>query len=194
VSSTGTFAGAPPTYAKNVIFKETELPGAYVIELERRNDARGFFARAWCANEFADQGLSTRLVQANLSFNVRNGTVRGMHFQLGPHAEVKIVRCTRGAVYDVIIDLRPDSATFKQWIGVELDADSRNAIYVPEGFAHGYQTLAPETETLYQVSEFYAPHAESGVRWDDPAFGIEWPDPRNAFLSEKDRNWPDFEE
>jgi dTDP-4-dehydrorhamnose 3,5-epimerase len=177
-----------------VLFKETELPGAYVIELERREDERGFFARAWCANEFADQGLSTRLVQANLSFNVRPSTVRGMHFQLGEHAEVKIVRCTRGAVYDVIIDLRPDSTTFKQWIGVELDAETRNAIYIPEGFAHGYQTLVPETETLYQVSEFYAPHAEGGVRWDDPAFGIEWPDPENAFLSEKDRNWPDFEE
>jgi dTDP-4-dehydrorhamnose 3,5-epimerase len=120
--------------------------------------------------------------------------VRGMHFQLGEHAEVKIVRCTRGAVYDVIIDLRPDSPTYKQWIGVELDADTRNAIYIPEGFAHGYQTLVPETETLYQVSEFYAPHAEGGVRWDDPAFGIEWPDPANAFLSEKDKNWPDFAE
>jgi dTDP-4-dehydrorhamnose 3,5-epimerase len=194
VSSAGTSVGAPPAYAKHVLFKETELPGAYVIDLERREDERGFFARAWCANEFAEQGLSTRLVQANLSFNMRKSTVRGMHFQLGPHAEVKIVRCTRGAVYDVIIDLRPDSTTFKQWIGVELDADTRNAIYIPEGFAHGYQTLVPETETLYQVSEFYAPHAEGGVRWDDPAFGIDWPDPANAFLSEKDRNWPDFAE
>jgi dTDP-4-dehydrorhamnose 3,5-epimerase len=176
-----------------VIFSETELPGAFVLELERREDERGFFARAWCADEFAEHGLSTRLVQANLSFNVREGTVRGMHFQLGPHAEAKVVRCTRGAVYDVIIDLRPDSPAFKRWIGVELDADSRRAIYVPEGFAHGYQTLTPETETFYQVSEYYAPQAEGGVRWDDPAFDIDWPDPANAFLSDKDMNWPDFE-
>jgi dTDP-4-dehydrorhamnose 3,5-epimerase len=175
-----------------VIFTETELPGAYVIDLERREDERGFFARAWCAKEFAEHGLSTTLVQANLSFNVRKGTVRGMHFQVEPNAEDKLVRCTRGAVYDVIIDLRPESGTYKQWLGLELDADSRRALYVPKGFAHGYQTLAPDTETFYQVSEYYTPEAEDGVRWDDPAFGIEWPDPANAFLSEKDRSWPDF--
>jgi dTDP-4-dehydrorhamnose 3,5-epimerase len=175
-----------------MLFTETELPGAYVIDLERREDERGFFARAWCADEFAEHGLSTRLVQANLSFNVRKGTVRGMHFQVEPHAEDKLVRCTRGAIYDVIIDLRPDSSTFKRWLGVELDAVSRRALYVPQGFAHGYQTLVPETETFYQVSEYYTPEAEGGVRWNDPAFGIEWPDPANAFLSEKDRNWPDF--
>ncbi len=175
-----------------MIFTETELPGAYVIDLEPREDERGFFARAWCANEFGDHGLSTVLVQANLSSNKRQGTLRGMHFQNAPHAEVKIVRCTRGAVYDVIIDLRPDSPTYTKWIGVELDADKRRAIYVPEGFAHGYQTLVPETETLYQVSEYYAPQAEGGVLWNDPAFGIEWPDPDNAFLSEKDKNWPAF--
>ena len=175
-----------------MIFTETELPGAYVIDLERREDERGFFARAWCAEEFAEHGLSTKLVQANLSFNLRKGTLRGMHFQVDPHAEAKLVRCTRGAVYDVIVDLRPGSDTYKRWVGIELDADSRRAVYVPEGFAHGYQTLEPETETFYQVSEYYTPEAEGGVRWDDPAFGIEWPDPANALMSEKDRSWPDF--
>jgi dTDP-4-dehydrorhamnose 3,5-epimerase len=175
-----------------MLFTETELQGAYVVDLERREDERGFFARAWCADEFAEHGLSTRLVQANLSFNARKGTVRGMHFQVEPHAEDKLVRCTRGSIYDVIIDLRPESSTFKRWLGVELDADSRRALYVPQGFAHGYQTLVPETETFYQVSEYYTPEAEGGVRWNDPAFRIEWPDPANAFLSEKDRNWPDF--
>jgi dTDP-4-dehydrorhamnose 3,5-epimerase len=175
-----------------VIFTETELPGAYVIDLERREDERGFFARAWCADEFAQHGLSTTLVQANLSFNVQQGIVRGMHFQVEPHAEDKLVRCTRGAIYDVIVDLRPESDTYKRWLGVELDAESRRALYVPKGFAHGYQTLVPDTETFYQVSEWYTPEAERGVRWDDPAFGIEWPDPAKALLSEKDRNWPDF--
>ena len=175
-----------------MLFTETELPGAYLIDLERREDERGFFARAWCADEFAEHGLSTKLVQANLSFNVRQGTVRGMHLQVEPHAEDKLVRCTRGAIYDVIIDLRPESKTYTRWLGVELDADSGRALYVPKGFAHGYQTLVPESETFYLVSEYYTPEAEDGVRWDDPAFGIEWPDRANAFLSEKDRNWPDF--
>lgn len=177
-----------------MIFTETELPGAFVIDLERREDERGFFARAWCAREFSEHGLSTELVQANLSFNVRKGTLRGMHFQVEPHAEAKVVRCTRGAIYDVLIDLRPESNTYTRWVGIELDADARRAVYVPEGFAHGYQTLGPDTETFYQVSAYYAPEAEGGVRWDDPAFGIEWPDATNAFLSEKDMNWPDFRE
>jgi dTDP-4-dehydrorhamnose 3,5-epimerase len=176
-----------------VIFIETELAGAFVIDLERREDERGFFARAWCAEEFTDHGLSPRLVQANLSFNRHEGTIRGMHYQVEPHAEAKLVRCTRGGVYDVIVDLRPDSQTFKRWIGVELTDENRRAIYVPEGFAHGYQTLTPEAETYYQVSESYAPDAERGVRWDDPAFGIEWPNPSNPILSDKDRTWPDFE-
>jgi dTDP-4-dehydrorhamnose 3,5-epimerase len=175
-----------------VIFTETELPGAFVIDLERRDDPRGFFARAWCANEFAQHGLSTRLVQANLSFNDEAGTVRGMHFQREPAAEAKVIRATRGAIFDAIIDLRPDSPTFKRWIGVELTADNRRALYVPEGFAHGYQTLVPDTETFYLVSEFYTPEAEGGVRWNDPAFGIDWPSPENPILSEKDASWPDF--
>lgn len=175
-----------------MIFTETELPGAFVVDLEPREDSRGFFARAWCADEFAQHGLNSRLVQSNLSFNDRAGTLRGMHFQRVPHAEAKLIRCTRGAIYDAIIDLRPDSATYRRWTAVELTAENRRALYVPEGFAHGYQTLEPSTETFYQVSEYYTPSAEGGVRWDDPAFGIEWPDPTNALLSDKDRTWPDF--
>lgn len=175
-----------------MIFTETELPGAFLIDLERREDPRGFFARAWCADEFAEHGLNTRLVQANLSFNDQTGTLRGMHFQREPAAEAKVIRATRGAIFDAIIDLRPDSPTYKRWIGVDLTADNRRALYVPEGFAHGYQTLAPDTETFYLVSEFYTPEAEGGVRWNDPAFGIEWPSPERPLLSDKDASWPDF--
>lgn len=175
-----------------MIFTETELAGAFVVDLERREDDRGFFARAWCANEFTDHGLNPRLVQANLSFNDRKGTLRGMHFQREPAAEAKLIRCTRGSIFDAIVDLRPGSRTFKRWIGVELTAENRRALYVPEGFAHGYQTLEPDTETYYLVSEYYTPEAEGGVRWNDPAFGIEWPDPANPLLSEKDASWPDF--
>jgi dTDP-4-dehydrorhamnose 3,5-epimerase len=175
-----------------VIFEQTRLSGAFFVDVERREDSRGFFARTWCANEFADHGLTTEVVQANVSFNPRQGTLRGMHFQRAPHAETKLVRCTRGAIYDVVVDLRRDSDTYKEWVGVELSADNRRALFVPEGFAHGYQTLVPDAEVFYQVSEYYTPGAEGGVRWDDPAFGIEWPDPDNAFLSDKDRSWPDF--
>lgn len=173
-------------------FEETRLSGAFVLDLERREDDRGFFARTWCANELGEHGLNTGLVQANMSWNPRQGTLRGMHFQHPPHAEAKVVRATRGAIYDVIIDLREGSQTYKQWIGVELSADNGRALYVPEGFAHGFQTLVPEVEVHYLVTEFYTPEAEGGVRWNDPAFGIDWPDPANAFLSEKDANWPDF--
>jgi len=175
-----------------MIFEETELPGAFVIELERREDERGFFARTWCANEYADHGLAINLVQANVSWNPRQGTLRGMHFQSAPHAEVKIVRCTRGAIHDVIIDLRENSPGYKQWIGVDLTEENRRALYVPEGFAHGFQTLVPESEVHYLVTEFYAPSAEGGVRWDDPAFGIQWPDPEHVVVSDKDAAWPDF--
>ena len=174
-------------------FAETRLEGAVVIDLERREDERGFFARTWCATEFSDHGLDTRLVQANMSWNPRPGTLRGMHFQHPPHAEAKVVRCVRGAIYDVIVDLRADSATFKEWIGVELSGENGRALYVPEGFAHGFQTLVPDCEVHYVVTEFYTPSAEGGVRWNDPAFGIDWPDPENALLSEKDRSWADFE-
>lgn len=175
-----------------MLFTEIELAGAFVVELERREDDRGFFARAWCEDEFAAQGLDTRVSQCNLSFNERQGTLRGMHYQVAPHAEVKVVRCTQGAVYDVIVDLRPGSPTYRRWTAVELSAENRRLLYVPEGFAHGYQTLEDATETFYQVSVPYTPEAERGVRWDDPAFSIEWPDVPQRVISEKDRNWPDF--
>jgi dTDP-4-dehydrorhamnose 3,5-epimerase len=175
-----------------VLFTPTELSDVYIVDLERREDERGFFARAWCAREFREQRLSTDLVQCNLSFNRRRGTLRGMHFQREPHAEAKLVRCTRGGVYDVAVDLRTDSPTHMRWVGVELTADNRRALYVPEGFAHGYQTLVDDTETFYQVSEWYTPEAESGVRWNDPAFGIEWPLPDDPVLSPKDAAWPDY--
>jgi dTDP-4-dehydrorhamnose 3,5-epimerase len=175
-----------------MIFTETELPGAYVIDLERREDERGFFARTWCADEYAEHGLNTRLVQANMSWNPLKATVRGMHFQHEPHAEVKVIRVTRGAIYDVIIDLRPDSPTYKRWTGVDLNAENGRALYVPEGFAHGFQTLEPHSEVHYLVSEFYTPGAEGGVRWDDPAFAIEWPPADERVISEKDQSWPDF--
>jgi len=177
-----------------VIFTETELAGAFVLDLEEREDERGFFARTWCAAEFRDHGISDRVTQANMSWNPRQGTLRGMHFQRAPHAEMKLVRCTRGAIYDVAVDLRPDSPTHRRWIGVELTADNRRALVVPEGFAHGFQTLVPDCEVSYHVSAAYAPEAEGGVRWNDPAFGIEWPDPDNAFLSDKDASWPDYAE
>lgn len=173
-----------------MIFTETDLPGAYVVDLEPREDERGFFARAWCRDEFAAQGLSTELVQCNISYNRHKGTVRGMHFQNAPHAEIKLVRCTQGAIYDVIIDLRPDSPAHKRWIGVELTAANRRTLYVPKGFAHGFQTLADETETFYQVSDPYAPDSEGGVRFDDPAFGIEWPLGAPTVVSGKDQGWP----
>jgi dTDP-4-dehydrorhamnose 3,5-epimerase len=177
-----------------VIFQELEIRGAFVVELEKREDERGFFARAWCAREFAEHGLTPRLVQVNVSFNERAGTLRGMHFQRAPHEEAKSVRCTRGAIYDVVLDLRPDSQSYKRWAAVELSADNRRMLYVPEGCAHGYQTLVDDTETLYEVSEFYAPDSEGGVRWDDPAFGIEWPHADERILSPKDASWPDFNE
>jgi dTDP-4-dehydrorhamnose 3,5-epimerase len=175
-----------------VIFTELELAGAYVLDPERREDDRGFFARAWCADELAERGLETRLAQANLSYNRRRGTVRGMHMQEPPHAEVKVIRATRGAVYDVIVDLREGSPTRGRWVGVELSAENGRAVYVPEGFAHGYQTLVDDAETFYLVSEFYAPGAERGYRWDDQAFAIEWPQPEGAIVSEKDASWPDW--
>ena len=174
-------------------FTETELQGAFAIDLEPREDERGFFARAWCEQELADHGLDTRVSQCNLAYNTKEGTLRGMHYQAPPHAEVKLVRCTSGGVYDVIIDLRPDSPSYMGWIGVELTAENRRALYVPEGFAHGYQTLSDGTETYYQVSAPYTPAAERGVRWDDPVFGIEWPPAAERVISEKDRAWPDYQ-
>ena len=173
-----------------MIFRETELPGAFVVDLEPLQDERGFFARAWSASEFAERGLSSSLVQANIAFNHRRGTVRGLHYQVAPHAEDKLVRCTRGAIFDVAVDLRPDSPTYMRWTGVELSAENRTMLYVPKGCAHGYQTLEDETEALYHVTAAYEPAAERGLRWDDPAIGIAWRDLGEPILSEKDRSWP----
>jgi dTDP-4-dehydrorhamnose 3,5-epimerase len=175
-----------------MIFTESELGGAWVIDIDPREDDRGFFARAWCEREFEAHGLSTRVVQCNVSYNHERATLRGMHYQAPPHAEVKLIRCTRGAIYDVIVDLRADSSTYKRWVAVELTAENRRMLYIPEGFAHGYQTLVDDTETYYQVSEFYEPASERGLRWDDPAFGIAWPDAERRIISDKDRTWPDY--
>ncbi|HLO13704.1 MAG TPA: dTDP-4-dehydrorhamnose 3,5-epimerase [Anaerolineales bacterium] len=171
-----------------MIFTETRLKGAFTIDLEPRTDERGFFARAWCEDEFKKHGLNPRLVQCNISFNKKQGTLRGMHYQAEPYPEAKLVRCMMGAVYDVIIDLRPDSATFKQWISVELTAENRTAIYIPEGLAHGFQTLVDNTELFYQMSEFYHPECVRGVRWDDPVFGIKWPI-KDMILSKRDNEY-----
>ena len=173
-------------------FVETPLPGAYLIEPEPVGDDRGFFARMWCHNEFAEHALETNLAQCNLSFNERAGTLRGMHFQEDPHPEVKLVRCTRGAVWDAIVDLRPDSPTYCQWYGATITAENRAMLYVPAGFAHGYLTLTDAAEVFYQVTEFYHRDLEGGVRWDDPAFGIDWPMDGPFILSPKDRSWPDY--
>jgi dTDP-4-dehydrorhamnose 3,5-epimerase len=174
---------------KIMLFTETKLNGAFIIDLELKSDDRGFFARTFCAKEFEAHGLKPAVSQCNLSFNHKAGTLRGMHYQVTPACETKLVRCTRGAVYDVIIDLRPDSPTYRQHIGVELSADNRRALYVPEMFAHGYQTLTDDAEVVYQVTEFYTPGYERGARYNDPAFGIEWPMPV-AVISDKDANWP----
>ena len=177
-----------------MIFTETELPGAYMLDLERREDQRGFFARVWGIDELGERGLETRIVQASIAFNKRKGTLRGMHMQGAPHEEVKVVRAISGSVLDVIVDLRPESPTYRRWTAVELSAANGRALYVPKGFAHGFQTLEDDTETLYLISEFYAPEAERGLRWNDPAFAIEWPDPEHAILSDKDASWPDWSE
>lgn len=172
-------------------FTETDLKGAYIIELNKLEDERGFFARTWCKNEFESQGLNTVFVQANMSTNKVQGTLRGMHYQISPYEETKLIRCTKGAIYDVIIDLRPESSTYKKWIGVNLTSDNYKILYVPENFAHGFITLQDDTEVSYQVSQFYAPGSERGARYNDPAFGINWPS-YISVISEKDKNWPDF--
>ncbi len=172
-----------------MIFKETKLRDAYVIEPELIEDERGFFMRIWSWEEFSGRGLSPRIVQCNTSFNKQQGTLRGMHYQIPPHEEVKLVRCTAGAIYDVIIDLREDSPTRLKWIGVELSARNRLMVYVPEGFAHGFQTLTDDTEVFYQVSAYYHQESARGVRWDDPAFSINWP-LEISVISERDRSHP----
>jgi dTDP-4-dehydrorhamnose 3,5-epimerase len=177
-----------------MLFHETRLKGAYEIELELHRDERGSFGRTYCWREFEAHGLNPRLVQCNVSCNRARGTLRGMHYQEAPHQEAKLIRCTRGAVYDVIIDLRPESPTFRGWIAVELSGQPgrpSGMLYVPAGFAHGFQTLEDDTEVFYQMSEFYAPEAAQGFRWNDPAFAVEWPEPVRV-ISDRDRRYPDF--
>jgi len=169
-----------------MLFSETGLAGAFIVDLERREDERGFFAREFCQEEFKEHGLKPAVVQANLAFNIKSGTLRGMHFQYPPAAESKLVRCVRGAILDIIVDLRPESPTYLQHVAVELDEDNWRALYVPERFAHGYQALRDNTVTSYHVGEFYSPRAEGGLLHDDPALGLEWPMPVSV-ISEKDR-------
>jgi dTDP-4-dehydrorhamnose 3,5-epimerase len=175
-----------------MIFTETKLKGAYIVDLETRTDDRGGFARAFCAQEFEAHGLKQTFVQTNLSFSYKAGTLRGMHYQIPPACETKFIRCIKGAVYDVIVDLRPDSPTYLQYVGVELTAENRRALYIPEMFAHGYQILVDDSEVIYQVGEFYTPGCERGFRYDDPAIGIDWPLPVSV-ISDKDAAWSPFE-
>ena len=171
-------------------FTESKLKGAYIIEPELITDERGFFARSWCQQEFEKRGLNSRLLQCNISFNHKKGTLRGMHYQTKPYEEAKLVRCTKGGIYDVIIDLRGESPTFKQWDSVELTAENYKMLYVPEGFAHGFQTLEDNTEVFYQMSEFYHSESARGLRWDDPRLGINWPVLDSMVISEKDNSYP----
>jgi len=174
-----------------MIFTETLLKGAFVIDSEPVRDERGMFARTWCQKEFEAQGLKVTWVQSSLSVSSRRGTLRGMHYQIAPHEEVKLVRCTMGAIYDVIVDLRPDSSTYCQYLGVTLFAKDRRALYIPQGFAHGFLTLSDNSEVSYHMSELYSPASARGFRWNDATFGIEWPEPVMV-ISEKDRTWPEF--
>ena len=174
-----------------MIFKETKLPGAFVIEPDQLADQRGFFARTFCRKEFEAHGINALVEQCNISFNKRKGTLRGMHFQVAPFAEAKLVRCTSGSIYDVIIDLRPSSPTFKQYFAAELSAENRAMLFIPEGFAHGFQTLRDDTEVFYQMGRTFSAEHARGVRWNDPAFGIEWPKDERIII-ERDRNYPDF--
>jgi dTDP-4-dehydrorhamnose 3,5-epimerase len=173
-------------------FHETKLNGVFEVHLEPHSDERGFFARSWCRNEFESHKLNPNLAQCSVSFNKRKGTLRGMHYQAAPFSEAKLVRCTSGALFDAAIDLRPESATFKQWVGIVLSASNRHMLYIPEGCAHGFLTLEDETEVFYQIAEFYHPDSARGVRWDDPAFRIAWPDEVKV-ISDRDRAYPNFE-
>lgn len=174
-------------------FSETKLPGAFEVQLERKPDERGFLARTWCQEEFQQHGLNPKLVQCSVSFNARKGTLRGLHYQAAPFPEAKLVRCITGAIYDVVVDLRPDSPTFKDWIAVVLTGADRNMLYVPEGCGHGFLTLEDETEVFYQMSEFFYPELARGVRWNDPSFQIDWPG-EVAVISDRDRMYPNFEQ
>ena len=173
-------------------FEETKLSGAYIIDIEKIEDSRGFFARSFCKDDFSQAGLNNIYKQSNLSFNHSKGTLRGMHIQLEPYSEIKLVRCVKGAIFDVIIDLREESETFTQWISVELTEKNRKTLYIPERFAHGFLTLEDESEVYYQMSEIYVPDAASGVKFDDPVFDIRWPDLGELIISDKDKAWPDF--
>jgi dTDP-4-dehydrorhamnose 3,5-epimerase len=174
-----------------VIFQATAIPGAFIIELERHCDERGLFARTWCPREFKAHGLNPRLAQCSVSFNPRKGTLRGLHYQAAPHEEAKLVRCTRGAIFDVVVDVRPHSPTVRKWVSVELTADNRHMFYIPEGCAHGFQTLEDDSEVFYQISAFYYPESARGVRWNDPAFAIVWP-AEVRVISQRDRTYADF--
>ena len=176
-----------------MIFTETELKGAFILDIKKMEDERGFFGRSWCKREMEEHGLNGNVVQTNVSFNKVKGTFRGMHFQRAPHQETKLVRCTRGAILDVIIDLSPSSPTYKKWIGVELTEQNHRMLYVPEDFGHGFVTLEDNTEVTYQVTQFYTPGAEGGLRWNDPAFGIQLP-VTPTVISAKDAAWADFDE
>jgi dTDP-4-dehydrorhamnose 3,5-epimerase len=176
-----------------MIFKATAINDAFIINIEKIGDERGFFGRAFCRREFEDHGIDFQIQQANIGFSRSRGTLRGLHYQVPPHGEAKLVRCTAGAIFDVILDLRPASSTFKQWMGVELTAKSHTMLYVPEGCAHGYLTLADGTEICYLVSQYYHQAAERGIRWNDPAFKIEWPIIESLVISDKDQNWPDWQ-
>jgi dTDP-4-dehydrorhamnose 3,5-epimerase len=175
-----------------MIFSPTRLEDAYLIDVERHADERGFLARTFCEREFAENGLPMRIVQSSTIHSPRRNTLRGLHYQEAPHQEIKLVRCTRGSIFLVMVDLRPDSPTRNDWLGVELSVSSQRLAYVPEGFAQGYQTLEDDTEVLYQMSHHYVPEAARGVRWDDPAFGIEWPAADERIISERDRAWPNL--
>jgi dTDP-4-dehydrorhamnose 3,5-epimerase len=174
-----------------MIFTETKLKGAFIVEPEKLKDDRGFFARSWCAREFEAHALNPRLSQCSISFSKQRGTLRGMHYQVSPQEEAKLVRCTSGSIYDAIIDLRPESQTVKKYVGLVLTADNHKMLYVPEGFAHGFLTLEDNSEVFYQISEFYSPEHARGVRWNDPAFGIEWP-LAPSVMSDRDRDCPSF--
>lgn len=174
-----------------MIFRETGLKGAFLIEIEKREDERGFFGRSWCRKEFAEHGLDSRIEQCNISFNIKKGTLRGMHYQIKPFEEAKLVRCTRGSLFDVIIDLHRDSPSYRMHFGAVLTPENDQMLYVPEGFAHGFLTLEDSTEAHYQISESYAPEHARGFRWNDPAFSIVWP-AEVKVISERDRNYPDF--
>lgn len=175
-----------------MLFRKTKLAGVFEIGVEPKCDERGFFARSWCQHEFESAGLNSKLAQCSISFNARKGTLRGMHYQAAPYPETKLVRCTKGAIYDVVVDLRPQSPTYRQWIGATLTGENRQMLYVPEECGHGFLTLEDETEVFYQISEVYHPDLARGVRWNDPAFGIAWPGGAEQ-MSERDRTYPDFE-